>query len=109
MCLVPPAGPTVTAMTETRGAARREAGTRLISTVTTGSRKSGPLRVRALTVEAIYGLRPYMGSAEDRCQPPCRPAFLRLGNTQVATDLSREKVVDLPMPRYGGGLAVRGI
>ena len=50
MCLVPPAGPTATAMTETRGAATRGVRTRLVRTVTTGSRKSGP-------VEAIYVFR----------------------------------------------------
>lgn len=54
-CLVPPAGPTATAMTEPRGVATAEVGTRLVTIVTTGSRKSGGLTVRALTREAIYG------------------------------------------------------
>src|SRR5260370_41256045 len=49
MCLVPPAGPSATAMTEPRGVAGTEDASPLDVIVQTGSHKSGTLRARALT------------------------------------------------------------
>src|SRR5260370_8275943 len=54
MCVAPPGGPAVATMTEPRGAAKREDRTRLVVIVTTGPRKAGLLRVRPLTILAIY-------------------------------------------------------
>jgi hypothetical protein len=66
MCLVPLASPAVSAMTEARGVATREVGTRLVTTVTTGSGKTGLVTVCALTGEAIYVFGPFrLHSAPD--------------------------------------------